>query len=296
MIQALSGQYEKRILLKVLEVSRSAFYSWASGKSYTPAVDKQRTQEAVKQLFEVHKSRYGSRRLVHALKGLAYAVGRHQVRRVLRENGLKAIQPKSFVPKTTQSNPNLKRSANLLLDMQAVERINQVWMGDITYLPLTGKTWLYLAIWMDVANRMIVGWRLGTSMEAPLVIKSLEQALTRYTPPSGLIIHTDGGGQYLDKDFRKLLGLHHCKQSMTRIENHYDNAFIESFFSRFKAELLQGRSFESETQAQNEVFEHIEIYYNRERLHSGIGYKSPLEYTAFLQENPEYKTRLKMTK
>ena len=264
-----------KALCEVLGVGRSAYYAWRSGGTYRLKEKKARVDQAVKQVFETHLQRYGARRIEAELKGTGVKAGRHQIRSRMKEQGLKAIQPRSFVPKTTQTNPALRRSKNLLLEMQTVEKLHCVWVGDITYLPMADGSWLYLATWMDLYSRFIVGWELRRSLEAALVVRSFEKAWQRRKPPSGLIVHSDGGGQYMEGGFRNLLAANKCRQSMTRVDNHYDNAFAESLFSRFKAELLRGGTFCDLGDAQAAIFEYIEVYYNRKRRHSALNYNSP---------------------
>jgi transposase InsO family protein len=259
----------------VLELSRSSFYAWQQGKTHVQSTEKQAVGEQVKSVFETHKRRYGTRRIEAELKDSGVQVGRYQVRKRMQEQGLKAIQPRSFVPKTTQTNPNLQRSPNLLLEMDSVSGMDEVWVGDITYLPMADKSWTYLATWMDLNSRMIVGWQISESLEASIAIDSIKKAIQRRGPKAGLIVHTDGGGQYMDQDFRQILKDNRYEQSMTRVDNHYDNAFAESLFSRFKAELMNGMVFEDLKDAKAKTFEYIEIYYNRKRRHSSIGYTSP---------------------
>ena len=154
-------------------------------------------------------------------------------------------------------------------------------MGDITYLPSKEfgyDVWLYLAVWMDLFSRKIVGWRVDEHMQDSLVILPMHQLIRLRQPEKGFIVHSDGGGQYGSIDFRELLKLHEFRQSMTRKDNHYDNAFIESLFSRFKAELLNGGTFSGLADAQAKVFEYIEGYYNTIRKHSSLGYLSPDQF------------------
>lgn len=262
-------------MCQVLGVSRSSYYAWQQGKTHVESAEKQVVSEHIKAVFETHKRRYGTRRIEAELKDAGVQVGRYQVRKRMQEQGLKAIQPRSFVPKTTQTNPNLQRSPNLLLEMDSVSGMNEVWVGDITYLPIADKSWAYLATWMDLNSRMIVGWQISESLEASIAIDSIKKAIQRRAPKAGLIVHTDGGGQYMDQDFRQILKDNRYEQSMTRVDNHYDNAFAESLFSRFKAELVNGQGFENLKEAKAKTFEYIEIYHNRKRRHSSIGYISP---------------------
>jgi transposase InsO family protein len=276
--------YPVQELCRVLGVSRSAYYAWRSGHSHRLKDSKAGISQKIKSIFEEHLGRYGTRRIQAELKDQGLLIGRYQIRNRLKEQGLKAIQPRSFVPKTTQTNPNLCRSPNLLLELEPVSQINQVWVGDITYIPLINSDWCYLATWMDLYSRLIVGWDLRSSMPAQLVIHSLQKALNWRRPPPGLIVHSDGGGQYMDAEFRALIGGRY-RQSMTRVDNHYDNAHAESLFSRFKAELVQKGAFISLQDAHTAIFEHIEVYYNRKRRHSGIDYFSPANFEQQLKNS-----------
>lgn len=279
-IKAHQTEFATRILCSVLDKSRSAFYAWLKGDSHQFNAQKLSVKVEVKQIFEMHKRRYGSRRIEAELKENGFKAGRHQIRNRMQEQGLKAIQPRSFVPKTTQTNPNLLRNSNLLLEMDEVKAIDKVWVGDITYLALADGSWAYLAVWMDLFSRMIVGWKIATSLDAVLVIDSLKRAILWRDPKPGLVIHSDGGGQYMDKEFRQLLAGWKFIQSMTRVDNHYDNAFSESLFSRFKAELAQEIPFENVQCAHAKTFEYIETYYNRMRRHSSLDYLSPHVFEA----------------
>lgn len=275
MIGRLATDFSVEKVCGVLSVSRSGFYAWKAGKTHHLNGHKAEVGQHIEQIFTEHRRRYGTRRIQAELKALGFQVGRHQIRKCLREKGLKAIQPRSFVPKTTHHNPALERSPNLLLERELPKAIDQVWVGDITYIPLTDGRWLYLAVWMDLFSRRIVGWHLGRTLEAVIVIRSFEKALTWRQPAPGMLVHSDGGKQYQAQAFRTLLRPRGLEQSMTRVENHYDNSFIESLFSRFKAELLQGKAFTDYQQAHAAIFEYIEAYYNRKRRHSSILYMSP---------------------
>ncbi len=197
----------------------------------------------------------------------------------MKDLSLKAIQPKSFVPRTTQVDPAKARSPNLLLEMATLpNEVNRVIVGDITYLP-SESGWLYLATWMDLYSRYITGWQLDDHMQAELVLEAFKKMTKNRRPQPGLIVHSDGGRQYTAATFRKLLARQKCRQSMTRKDNHYDNAFIESLFSRIKAELLTDYPiFKNKRDAQLRVFEYIEGYYNTQRKHSSLGYLSPIEF------------------
>lgn len=257
-------------MCQLLDVSRSHYYAKVSAQQEAEAP----LEQEVIAIFRAHARRYGSRRIVAELRARGWSVGRQRVSSILSKHGLCAIQPKSFVPRTTQSPAGMKRSANLLLGRKPPTAPDQVWVGDITYLPLEAGGWCYLATWLDVFSRRIVGWSVKDHMRESLVIEAFSVAVSRRCPAAGLIVHSDGGGQYASKAFRKRLGTRY-RQSMTRPDNHYDNAHAESLFSRFKAELLEGGAFLSLEDAHTECFGYIEEYYNRQRRHSSLGYMSP---------------------
>jgi transposase InsO family protein len=278
LLRELEPAFPVAALCEALGVSRAAYYRYLSGQTYQPSEHKQQQIKAVADAFWDHKRRYGSRRLVVELEELNEPMGRHRVRSLMQQQGLRAIQPKSFVPRTTDSRHGKRVCDNLLLNRPLPSAPNQVWVGDITYLPLVNSKWAYLATWMDLYSRMMVGWQVDSNMEEDLIINALRKGLGWRKLAPGLIVHSDRGGQYVGNRFRKLLTKHHCLQSMSRADDPYDNAFAESFFSRFKTELLEGGSFLSLEDARTEIFEFIEMYYNRKRRHSALGYKSPLEF------------------
>lgn len=268
--------YPVRVLCRAIGVTRSGYYQYLEPKA--PDGKEQHLQEQVVEVFHEHRRRYGVRRVCREMKQRGFRVGKEKCGRVLKKHGLKAIQPRSFVPRTTQSRHPYPISPNLLLDRPSPQKPCEVWVGDITYIPLSAGRWAYLSVWMDLYSRKICGWHLDQHMREELVIQSFEKALRRNPIPDGLILHSDRGGQYAGGDFRKALQKRKIDQSMSRADNPYDNAFMESYFSRFKAELLQDGAFESLDDAQTEIFEYIEMYYNIHRMHSALDYKSPLDY------------------
>lgn len=282
-MEAHQDRYAVLTLCRVLKVSRSGYYQWCRDKtSPTPNPPQQQNQQMdqlIISTFQEHRRRYGVRRLVVELRAKGCAVSRYRIGRVLRQQGLRAIQPRSFVPRTTQSRHPYAISPNLLLDREPPRRPGEVWVGDITYVPLAEGRWAYLSVWLDRYSRRIVGWQLEGHMREELVVGALQRALNRSSRnPEGLIVHSDRGGQYAGREFRKLLQKKRILQSMSRADDPYDNAFAESCFSRLKAELLQGGAFDSLEDARTEIFEYIEMYYNSKRRHSGLDYKSPMEY------------------
>jgi putative transposase len=289
MIVLLSNTYPNLLIFNTLRVSKSSFYAWKRAETYRLKAEKARKSEQVKEVFTNHRRRYGARRISMDLKEKGIKIGRYQVRTFMKQQELVAIQPKSFVPKTTNSSHDLGRSPNLLLNADESYRKptkpHEIYVGDITYIPLTDGDFLYLATFQDMYTRVIVGWELMDNMATPLVINALQKAIHRYSLPKGLIVHTDGGGQYAAHRFKQLLSAYDFLSSMTRRNNHYDNAMGESLFSRFKAEVLEKGTFERFEDAYTEIFEYIELYYNKKRRHSGILYDFPERFEKKFWEN-----------
>ena len=286
-ISAQEKDYPVQQLCSVLGATRSSYYEYRKGKTYATSAVEQVEAEQVLELFSFHRRRYGSRRMAKALQQKGIPIGRFKVRRLMRDQSLKAIQPKSFVPKTTNSKHTLGYAPNVVAEVGFPCGPNAVYVGDITYLPTTYGQWLYLNVWIDLFSRSVVGWKVDTHMEESLVVGSLKQAMHKRSPDKGLIVHPDRGGQYAGAEFKEALAKHHCIQSMSGADNPYDNAYAESFFSRFKAELLEKGAFENVADATTEIFNYIEMYYNTHRLHSGLGYASPAQY-----EEQYYRTML----
>jgi len=277
-IRSNEDEFSSQLLCRVLRVSRSSYYAWRKGQTHQPNQQCMKMEHQIINTFWEHKRRYGSRRISKALQSCGQAVSRYKAGMVLRSNGLKAIQPRSFVPKTTDSRHTYAISPNLILDKALPQDPNKVWVGDITYIPLAGGNWCYLSAWMDLYSRRIIGWHLDDNMKEELNCLSLSKALISRQISTELILHSDRGGQYAGRKFRKIIRDHRITQSMSRADNPYDNAFMESCFSRFKAELLQNGIFETLEDARTEIFEYIEMYYNTIRLHSALNYQSPLTY------------------
>jgi putative transposase len=262
------------LLCRVMKINRSAYYAYAGCRTYRESAKKAACAARVRTCFWFHRRRYGTRRIAAELK-----IGRATARRVMRRENLRAIQPKSFKPQTTDSRHTLPVSPNLLQNGEVMRAsLGEILVGDITYLRLRSGGFCYLAVLQDKFTRRIVSWKVATRMTAQLVIDVFLQAKRRGLIGKGAIIHSDRGSQYASVEYRRLLYIGGFRQSMSRKGNCYDNAQAESFFSRFKAELVENGIFESIEEARSEVFSYIEGYYNRIRLHSGLGYKSPLEF------------------
>lgn len=277
-IHSQESQYPVLLLCTVLSIGRSAYYTYRIGQTYVLAARESEVETAIVAAFTLHHRRYGVRRLLPELHAKGFTVGNYKIRQVLNKYGLKAIQPRSFVPRTTDSRHPYLISPNLLLNRSFPDGINQVVVGDITYIPLIAGNWAYLSVWMDLYSRKVVGWYLADHMREGLIVNAFKKVLHNREISTTTIVHSDRGGQYAGKVFRGLLGSKEVLQSMSRADNPYDNAFMESYFSRLKAELLEGGAFENIEDAQTEIFEYIEMYYNPTRRHSALGYISPVDF------------------
>jgi putative transposase len=260
----------------VLGVSRSAYYAW---RERGPSRRRRRRADlapSVRALFWKHRRRYGARRIAAELADLGEVCSRRLVRKIMEAEGLRAIQPKSFVPKTTDSRHRLGYSPNLILDTPEPNGINQLWVGDITYVPLRGGGFCYLASLMDRHSRDIVGWEVSETMTDELTLAALRMAIRDRQPPALLVHHTDRGGQYASGRYRAVLRRAGMRQSMSRAGNVYDNAFMESCFGTFKTE-LEMTEYDDCGQARREIAEYV-AYYRTERKHSALGYVTPRQF------------------
>ena len=228
-------------------------------------------------LFARHKSRYGTRRLRVALHQEGHRVGRQALRSALARRGLRALQPKAYTPRTTDSTHGLRCAPNRLLDQPKPTQANRVWVSDITYLPLANGAWAYLCAFQDVASKLVVGWHVLDTMPEALVTTALQRAVLAQQPTPGLVVHSDRGGQYCGNAYRALLHRHEALRSQSRRGECYDNAQAESLWSRLKTEELERREwpvFANLADAQASVADYFD-YYNHERLHSSIDYQLP---------------------
>ncbi len=261
-----------------MEVSPSGYYAWRKRLTKAPCLKRKKSADLVRNCYFENRRRYGARRIQKSLGKNGVSIGRAKVRDLMKEDGLKAIWNKAFKPKTTDSK-GVNAAPNLLAGINLEEcAAAKIIIGDITYIRLRGGRFAYLAVWQDKVTRRIIGWSLSLEMTAELVISALQKAIQKGLVKAGAMVHSDRGSQYASNAFRLLLQQNCLRQSMSGKGNCYDNAQAESFFSRFKAELIEGGVFEDFEQALSEIFSYIDGYYNRVRLHSSLGYKSPIEF------------------
>jgi putative transposase len=275
MIEELSVQFPVKESCVALSVSRSGYYQWVGTEQSVRAEANAELLKEIERVYHEHKGRYGSPRITQQLRQEGVVCGENRVARLMRENELAARGKKAFRPRTTLPGPGA--APNLIKELEA-NAPDQVWASDVTYVS-TLEGWLYLAVILDLFSRRVVGWKLGESLEAELVVAALRNALVLRQPDQGLYFHSDRGSQYSSEAVRKPLSVIGAKQSMSGVGNCYDNATVEAFFSTLKTECFpDNQVFRSRAQARCELFEYIEVYYSNQRLHSALGYRTPCQY------------------
>jgi len=273
--------YRVTFSCRVLQVSRSGYYQWLH---HQPGDRARRREELAVKIQSAHaRSRgvYGSPRIYQALKADGETACENTVAKMMKQLNIRAKTKKKFVPKTTDSTHQQPLAENLLDRQFAASRPNRKWVVDITYIP-TDEGWLYLAGIMDLYSRKIVGWSMAEHMQSGLVGDALQMALLQRRPQAGLLHHSDRGVQYASEDYRHLLQLHGIHASMSAKGDCWDNACAESFWSTLKTELVHHEHYATREQARQSIFEYIEVFYNRQRLHSSLGYRSPEAFEAGL--------------
>ena len=270
--------YNIKLMVKVLDVSRSGYYDWRENRNKLNPVRRLRAwlDQQVLRIFEQHLGRYGAPRITAQLNHEGHVVNRKTVAKSLKKQNLRARAAKKFKA-TTNSNHNLPVAPNLLKQDFTATAPNQKWVGDITYLR-TDEGWLYLAVVIDLYSRTVVGWAMDHRMKAGLVCDALTMALQRRGAPKGVIVHSDRGSQYCSTSYQKQIKNHSLKCSMSKRGDCYDNACAESFFHSLKVELTHGSRYETRAQLRREIFEYIETYYNTVRLHSSNNYTAPSDF------------------
>jgi transposase InsO family protein len=278
MIQRHEGQHAVALMCRVLTVSRSGYYGWR----VRPPSDREqanvRLAVDVRRVYTEHKGRTGAPRITKHLREEGQAVGKNRVASVMQAERLRAKAARKYKA-TTNSNHNLPVAPNLLEQDFTAARPNCKWVSDITYVA-TDEGWLYVAVVLDLYSRLVVGWAMSERMTAKLVCDALRMALWRRKMPTGVIVHSDRGSQYCSADHQRLLRDNHLLCSMSKKGDCYDNAAMESWNHSLKVEAVHGERFVTREMAKAQVFEYIEVYYNRRRLHSRLGYLSPETFEA----------------
>jgi transposase InsO family protein len=268
-----------RPLCEALEVSASGYYDWHHRQTH-PSRRTQENAQLVQHIVQFHaasRQTYGSPRIQAALARAGHQYGRHRIARLMRQQGLCGRSKGRFRVRTTDSNHNQPIAPNRLPELPAPTAPNQIWLGDITYIA-TEEGWLYLAGILDLYSRRLTGWAMSEHIDTKLILAAWGMALTQSQPPAGLVFHSDRGVQYASLDYRHALQNAQAIASMSRKANCYDNATMESFWSTLKHELIYRRKFKTRAAARQAIFDFIEVFYNRQRLHSSLDYCSPLDF------------------
>lgn len=280
-IQTHLEEFDVTLMCRILGVSRSGFYAAQKRALFKRTSDDQRLQGAIRSIFRASHQRYGSPRVHQEVQAHGFRCSRKRVERLMRADGLRAKSRRRY-PRTTNSSHSYAVAPNVLERRFAVEQIaegDRVWVSDRTYVP-TRQGWRYLAVVLDVASRRVVGWAMKNTLHASLACDALAMALARRAPSTGLIHHADRGVQYASSEYQALLTKHGCMCSMSRRGNCWDNAVAERFFATLEWELIAVSDWHTHQDARQSLFAYLEIWYNRKRRHSALGYMSPTEYEA----------------
>ena len=270
------GEFKVKQMCRMLGVQRSGYYAWRVRKPSTRAEANQRLLEMIETEHQHSRKTYGSPRLQVVLQRKGVICGRNRVARLMRLHGIAARPRRSYRPVTTQRQPGAVPAPNWLNQDFSASAPNQKWVCDITCVA-TAEGWLYLAVVLDLFSRKVIGWAMSHKMDTALVETALRMALLGRRPPPGLLHHSDQGSQYTSAAYRQCLQAALAQLSMSGVGNCYDNAVIESFFATLKTECVTG-PFHSRAEARTIIFEYLEVWYNRHRLHSTLGYHSPVDF------------------
>ena len=272
------SQFAVERMCRTLGVRRSGYYAWLGRVPCRRRIEDERLFVRIGESWKKSKKSYGSPRILKDLRAWGERCGRNRVARLMRENGIAAKTKKKFKA-TTNSRHNLPVAPNLLNREFNVERPDEAWVGDITYI-WTREGWLYLAVVLDLFSRKVIGWGMGERLTAEIALSAFNMAILNRRPSAGLIFHSDRGVQYASDAFRKLLERHGFVQSMSRKGDCWDNAVAESFFHSLKTEHVYFEDYKTRVEAIGKIFEYIEVFYNRARRHSSLEYRSPAEFEA----------------
>ena len=270
------GAFPVSLMCQTLEVGSSGFYAWLKRPESPRSHANRRLLMEIKAVHQKSRKTYGSPRIHAELTASGHACSRYRVARLMRQHGIVSKHKKKSRV-TTNSVHSYPVAENQLERKFDVSKPNQCWVSDITYIP-TREGWLFLAVTLDLFHRKIIGWAMGRWITRQLVIDALNMAIKNGCPKSGLLHHSDRGVQYASNEFRRLLKTKAIQCSMSRKGNCWDNAVAESFFHTLKVELIQGKIYDTRQDAKTDIFDYIEVFYNRQRRHSYLGYLSPVDF------------------
>ncbi len=275
-------QFSTTAMCRVFGVSKSGYYAWVRRPESQRSLDDDKLGNEIERVHKESKQTYGSPRIHAELRSNGIRCGRKRVARLMRDRDLSPKSAKKFKV-TTDSGHKLPVAENLLDQKFEQQDCNQTWAADITYV-WTGQGWLYLAVVLDLFSRRVVGWSMQRTMTRDLVLSALKMAIGSRRPGSNLLHHSDRGSQYASGDYQQMLGRFGITCSMSRKGNCWDNAPVESFFATLKRELVHHKYYHTRDEARADIFEYIESWYNRKRLHSSLGYMSPCDYETKLTQ------------
>jgi len=275
-MNAYENEFGVKQMCQALGLSRSGYYAWRSRSDSRRAQANQRLLVQIREEYQLSRKTYGSPRIYAALRKKGVTCSRKRIARLMRLDHIAARRARRYIPRTTQKDPNALPAPNLLNQDFSAPAPDRKWVSDLTYID-TAEGWLYLAAVLDLFSRRVVGWAMDEHMEASLVQQAWHMAVAQRCPSADLLHHSDQGSQYTSEVYLQDLAVYHCQVSMSRSGNCFDNAAMESFFSTLKTECAD-EQFDTRAHARTAIFEYIEAWYNRQRLHSSLGYLSPEEF------------------
>jgi transposase InsO family protein len=269
-------EFSVKRMCQLLDVTRSGYYAWQPEKAGPRELENQVLVKQIHAEYKLSRKTYGSPRIQASLQRQGFVCGRHRVARLMRREGIRPENRRRWHPVTTQRQPGVIPAPNHLNQEFSADTENRKWVSDFTYID-TAEGWLFLAVVLDLFSRKVVGWAMAEQMNTALVEAALYMALQERQPTEALLHHSDQGSQYTSAAYQSCLNNANIQMSMSRVGNCYDNAVAESFFGTLKTECVTGQ-FATHALARTTIFEYIEVWYNRRRLHSTLGYLSPLEF------------------
>lgn len=274
-------------MCNILKIGRSGYYAWRNRKPSSRSMEEKRLKERIGAIYQQAKGRYGHRPIYRHLRDEGLPCGRDRTLKLMKEIGIKGLQTKRYKPISTESKHMFGYRPNLMKQYGKPSACDQIWVADTTYLS-TKQGWMYLATIMDLFSRRIIGWSISTKNDSKLVCGALKAAaFIRGKQSSGVIHHSDRGSTYASDQYQKLLSSLNIKSSMSAKGNCYDNASMESFFGRFKTSSIRKHVFTNQQDLRSQVFDYVEVFYNRFRKHSSLNYNNPIQF------EEQFKGRLK---
>lgn len=271
------AEFRVRLMCRVFEVSSSGYYAWCEGQNDGTAEKRKEVTAHIRRVFQESRQRYGSPRIYHQLKAEGILIGRHRIANIMSQEHLVARRKHRYKKPVATTRHNRTLAPNLLNRQFNISEPNKIWTADVSYF-WTQTGWVHLAIVMDLGSRRIIGWSMSKRVDKQLTKSAIQMALLHRNPAGDILHHSDQGAEYTNNEYQQILKDGKMISSMSRPRECYDNAVTESFFKTIKAELSRLQKFKTPEDARSAIFEYIEVFYNRRRLHSSLGYISPAQY------------------